>query len=49
MKRKQTRTFTEFKYDTASLVLDQGYSFTEACRVLDVHDNTLRNWVKRLS
>lgn len=49
MKRKQRRTFSsEFKYDAASLVLDQGYSFTEACRALDVHDNTLRNWVKQL-
>lgn len=49
MKRRQRRTFSsEFKYDAASLVLDQGYSFTEACRALDVHDNTLRNWVKQL-
>ncbi len=30
------RTFTpEFKLEAASLVLDQGYSISQACRALD--------------
>ncbi|RUO51148.1 hypothetical protein CWI69_12220 [Pseudidiomarina halophila] len=47
MAKRQRRIFsTEFKHDAASLVLDQGYSFAEACRAVDVHENTLRNWVQ---
>jgi transposase-like protein len=30
------------------MVLDQGYRFAEACRAVDVHENTLRNWVQQL-
>src|SRR5690554_6583592 len=49
MARRQRRTFSaEFKHDAAGLVLDQGYSFAEACRAVDVHENTLRNWVQQL-
>lgn len=49
MARRQRRTFsTEFKYDAANLVLEQGYSFADACRAVDVHENTLRNWVQQL-
>ncbi|MBD3654286.1 transposase [Kangiella sp.] len=49
MERIQRRGFSsEFKYEAASLVLNQDYSFTEARRVLDVHDDTLRNWMKQL-
>ena len=47
--KKQRRSFsTEFKQDAASLILDQGYSFTEASRAVDVHENTLRNWAQQL-
>jgi len=31
------------------LVLDQGYTITEATRSLDVGENALRRWVKQLS
>ncbi|MBY6062924.1 IS3 family transposase [Pseudidiomarina sediminum] len=49
MTRRQRRTFSaDFKHDAASLVLEQGYSFAEACRAVDVHENTLRNWVQQL-
>lgn len=49
MARRQHRTSSaEFKHDAASSVLDQGYSFAEACRAVDVHENTLRNWVQQL-
>ena len=47
--KKQRRSFsTEFKHDAASLILDQGYSFTEASIAVDVHENTLRNWAQQL-
>lgn len=46
---KQRRSFsTEFKRESASLVLDQGYSIPEACRSLDVGQSALRRWVKQL-
>jgi transposase len=46
--KKQRRTFSsEFKHDAASLILDQGYSFTEASRAVDMHENTLPNWVQQ--
>lgn len=46
---KQRRTFsTEFKHEAASLVLDQGYSFTEASKSLGVGETALRRWVDQL-
>jgi transposase len=49
MTRKQRRSFSpEFKHEAASLVLDQGYSYAEAGRAVDVHENTLRNWTQQL-
>lgn len=48
--QKQRRTFTpEFKLEAASLVLDNGYSFTDACRSLDIGESALRRWVDQLS
>ncbi len=47
--KRQRRTFsTEFKHETASLVLDQGYSIPEASRSLDVGETALRGWVQQL-
>ncbi len=47
--KRQRRTFsTEFKHETASLVLDQGYSIPEASRSLDVGETALRRWVQQL-
>lgn len=47
--KRQRRSFSpEFKHDAASLVLDQGYSCLEAGRALDVHENTVRTWVRQL-
>lgn len=49
MKKRQRRTFTpEFKLEAASLVLDKGYSYAEACRSLDVGESALRRWVEQL-
>lgn len=43
------RSFTaEFKLESASLVLDQGYSIPEASRSLDVGETVLRRWVQQL-
>lgn len=46
---RQRRSFsTEYKYEAAKLVLDQGYSVAEASRSLDVGANAVRRWVKQL-
>ena len=43
------RSFTkEFKREAASLVIDQGYSVTEASRSVDVSLSVIRRWVKQL-
>ena len=48
MTRKR-RTFTaEFKLESASLVLDQGYSVAEACQAVGVGETALRRWVSQL-
>jgi transposase len=39
---------TEFKHEAASLVLDQGYRFTEACQSLGIGETALRRWVSQL-
>ena len=36
----------EFKLDAISLVLEQGYSATEAARSLAINANMLRRWIK---
>lgn len=47
--KKQRRTFSsEFKLEAANLVLNQGYSITEASRSLDVGETALRRWVDQL-
>jgi transposase len=46
---KQRRSFSqEFKLSSAKLVLDDGYSFPEAARSLEVGETALRRWVKQL-
>jgi transposase len=46
--RKRRSFSTEFKHEAACLVVDQGYSMTEACRSLDVGETGLRRWVDQL-
>ena len=36
----------EFKLDAVSLVLEQGYSRSEAARSLDVHPSQIQRWVR---
>ena len=45
---KQRRFSAEFKREAAGLVLDQGYSHTEASRSLGVVESALRRWVNQL-
>lgn len=43
------RTFSpEFKREAASLVLDQDYSYPQACESLNVGESALRRWAKQL-
>ena len=43
------RTFPiEFKIESASLVVDKGYSTSEACKAVGVSDSAMRKWVKQL-
>jgi transposase len=43
MKREFSK---EFKRDAISLVLDQGYTRTEAARSLDIHPSLLSRWIR---
>lgn len=46
---KQRRSFSnEFKSEAASLVVNQGYSISEACRSLGVGETAMRRWVAQL-
>lgn len=38
----------EFKRESASLVVDKGYSVTEACTAVGVSDSAMRKWVRQL-
>lgn len=48
MARKRRTFTTEYKYEAACLVLDQGYSLAQASRSLDVGETALRRWVSQL-
>lgn len=48
MKRQRWTFSSDFKQDAVSLTLDQGYSFAEASRAVDAHENTLRAWTKQM-
>jgi transposase len=39
---------TEFKIESASLVLDQGYTISEACDAVGIGDTAMRRWVNQL-
>jgi transposase len=49
MKRRQRRNYTpEFRREAACLILDQGYTYRQACESLDLTSTALRNWVNQL-
>ena len=39
---------TEFKHETASLVLDQDYTISQACQAVGVGPTAMRRWVEQL-
>ena len=43
---KRKKHSPEFKLDAINLVLEQGYSRTEAARSLDLNANMLGRWIK---
>ena len=46
---KKRRSFSrEFKREAAGMVLDQGFSYREVCRQLDLGETGLRRWVEQL-
>ena len=46
---KKRRSFSrQFKREAASMVLDQGFSYREVCRQLDLGETGLRRWVDQL-
>ena len=43
------RTYSpEYKREAASLILDQNYSYSQACESLDIGETKLRRWVNQL-
>ena len=43
------RSFTpEFKRDAALLVVEQGYTISEACKAMNVGESAMRRWVEQL-
>ena len=43
------RTYSpEYKREAASLILDQNYSYSQACESLDIGETALRRWVNQL-
>ena len=44
MKKKRRKFSKEFKEEAVKLILDQGYSISEAARNLGVHANVLGRW-----
>ena len=48
MSRKGKSFSPEFKFEAASLVVEQGYSIKEACEAMNVSETAIRSWVKQL-
>ncbi len=45
---KKRNFSTEFKLEAASLIVDQSYTYKEACASMGVGSTALRRWVKQL-
>ena len=49
MQRQDRRSFSkEFKREAAGLILDHGYSVSEACKAMDVGRTAINRWVQQL-
>jgi len=47
--KRQRRSFPEdFKREAVALVTEQGYKVSEAARSLDIHENVLRKWKRKI-
>ena len=46
--RKKPNYPSEFKLESASLVLDQGYSIAKACKEMNVGRTAMTRWIKQL-
>lgn len=43
------RTYSpEYKREAASLILDQNYSYSQACESIDIGETALRRWINQL-
>ena len=49
MARKRRSFSPGFKQEAASLALDQGYSFAQACMSLGMGESALRRWLQQLA
>lgn len=49
MTTKRREFSLEFKREAAQLVLDQSYSYSQACESLGIGMTALRRWVKQLT
>ena len=47
-KKKRSNYSPEFRLETAQLVVDNGYSYEEAAKAMDVGYSTIGKWVKQL-
>ena len=45
---KRNHYSTEFKLEAASLIVDQDYTYKEACKAMGVGSTALRRWVGQL-
>jgi transposase len=49
MERKKRREYTKvFKVEAVNLVIEQGYSLSEAARNLGIHPSLLRRWKNQI-
>lgn len=49
MTKKRPTFSIEFKREAAGLVLDQNYTYAQACEAMGVGETALRRWVSQLS
>jgi transposase len=46
--KKRRSLSRDFKWEVAGMVLDQGFSYREVCRQLDLGETGLRRWVEQV-
>jgi len=48
MKKIRKKYSKQFKIDAVNLVLKQGFNAVEAARNLDINENLLRRWMRKM-